>query len=337
MKIKNSVSSISPDVSVIIMCVALLIACPMRIFQMLKNMDSTTGFFNNYSSISIIVFYAILAVAVVLIVLFAFLSARIPASIAPTGRRIPLGIVSLVFSATLFYDAIQNYLPSINSSATIVQNVKSISTLHHVHAIFAFISCCYFIVFAVSYISGNSFHKKLKLLSLAPLVWAIVNILERVTVIISIMRVSELFLEVLGLLFLMAFFLSFARVVSNVNSKGTMWSVIACGCAATMFILTYSIPRVMLMATGNSESIVDGYGVNLTFIACALFIVVFIVTVLRSGYAVEDVEAMNEEIETQISELDEAQGIKDDIVTPVTDENGNIVISSSATDKNDEE
>lgn len=336
MKIKNSVSSISPDVSVIIMCIALLVACPLRIFQMLKNMDATTGFFNDYSAISIIVLYAIIALAVVMIVLFAFLSANIPASIAPAGRRIPLGIVSLIFSATLFYDAIQNYLPSSNSGATIVQNAKSISTLHHVHAIFAFISCCYFIVFAVSYISGNSFHKKLKLLSLAPLVWAIVNILERITVIISIIRVSELFLEVLGLLFLMGFFLSFARVVSNVDCKGTMWSIIACGCAATMFILTYSIPRVMLSVTGNSESIVDGYGVNFTFIACALFIIVFIVTVLRKGYAVEDVEAMNEEIDSQLSEADEDENNQDKIVTPVTDENGNIVISSGVSDNKEE-
>lgn len=191
-------------------------------------------------------------------------------------------------------------------------------------------------MFAVSYISGNSFHKKLKLLSLAPLVWAIVNILERITVIISIIRVSELFLEVLGLLFLMGFFLSFARVVSNVDCKGTMWSIIACGCAATMFILTYSIPRVMLSVTGNSESIVDGYGVNFTFIACALFIIVFIVTVLRKGYAVEDVEAMNEEIDSQLSEADEDENNQDKIVTPVTDENGNIVISSGVSDNKEE-
>lgn len=335
MKIKNSVHSISPDVSVILMCVALLVACPIRIFQMLKNMDATTGFFKDYSSISIIILYAVLAVVAILILGLSFLSARIPAALAPKGKRIPLGLTALIFAATFFYDAIQNYLPSQNTTATIVQNAQSVSTLHHVQAVFAFLACCYFIVFAISYLSGNSFHKKLKILSLAPLVWAIVGVLERITVIISIMRVSELFLELCALVFLMVFFLSFARVVSEVNCKGSMWSVIACGCVSVMFILTYSIPRVMLMLTGNSDSLVDGYSVDFTAIGCALFIIVFAVTVLRSGYTVEDVEAMKEELSdvenVQETENDAVEGTEN--AQPVAaDSDGNILISSSASE-----
>ena len=295
-KIKNSVKAISPDVSVILMCVTVLVACPLRIFQMLKNMDATTGFFLDYSAISIVILYSLLAATALFILVFSFLSARIPAALAPAGRRVLLGLSSLIFSATLFYDAIRNYLPRQNQSATIVQNAQSLSTLHHVHAVFAFLSCCYFIVFAISYISGKSFHKKLKLLSLAPLGWAVIGVLERITVIISIMRVSELFLELCSLVALMVFFLSFARVVSDVNCKGSMWSVIACGCISVMFILTYSIPRVMLILTGNTDTIVSGYPVDFTVIGCALFIMVFIITVLRCGYTVEDVEAMNDEI-----------------------------------------
>lgn len=295
-KIKNSVKAISPDVSVILMCVTVLVACPLRIFQMLKNMDATTGFFLDYSAISIVILYSLLAATALFILVFSFLSARIPAALAPAGRRVLLGLSSLIFSATLFYDAIRNYLPRQNQAATIVQNAQSLSTLHHVHAVFAFLSCCYFIVFAISYISGKSFHKKLKLLSLAPLGWAVIGVLERITVIISIMRVSELFLELCSLVALMVFFLSFARVVSDVNCKGSMWSVIACGCISVMFILTYSIPRVMLILTGNTDTIVSGYPVDFTVIGCALFIMVFIITVLRCGYTVEDVEAMNDEI-----------------------------------------
>lgn len=334
-KIKNSVQSISPDVAVILMCVALLIACPIRIFQMLKNMDAVTGFFNDYSSISIIILYAVLAVVSVLILILSFLSARIPAALAPEGRHIPLGLTSLVFAATLFYDAIRNYLPSQNATATIVQNAQSVSTLHHAQAIFAFLACCYFIVFAISYISGNSFHKKLKILSLSALLWAITGVLERITVIISIMRVSELFLELCAVVFLMVFFLSFARVVSGINSEGSMWSVIACGCVSVLFILTYSIPRVMLMITGNSDSLVSGYPVDLTAIGCALFIIVFIVTALRCGYTVENVKAMNEEIE-EAQKAEDAEN-EQDMPSVETDSDGNVIISSSATEAESEE
>ena len=296
-KIKNSVQSISPDISVIIMCIALLVACPVRIFQMVKNMDTATGFFMDYSHTTITVLYAVLAVAAVLILALSFLSARIPAAIAPAGRRIPLGIASFLFSAGLFYDAIKNYIPSEEASATIVQNAKTVSLLSHAHAVLALLSCCYFLVFAISYISGSSFHKKLKILSLAPLAWAVVGVLERITVIISIMRISELFLELCALVFLMTFFLSFARIVSDVNGKESMWSTIACGIVSAMAILSYSIPRVMLHATYNSRYIVEGYPVDFAPLGCAVFIIVFVITVLRSGYSVEDVAKMNEELE----------------------------------------
>lgn len=320
MKIKNSVHSINPDVAVVLMCVGMLIACPLRIFQMLKNMDPTTGFYNDYESITIIILYALLAAISVLILALTYLSARVPAAKAPEGRRIPLGIASFIFAATLFYDAISGYYSTGESTATITQNIRSVSMMHHIQAIFAFLSCCYFIVMFVSYISGHSFHKKMKLLSLAPLAWTVVKILERITIIISIVRVSELLLEIFSLIFLMIFFLTFARVASDVNCKGSMWSVISCGCISTLLILTYSIPRLMLLFTGNEESLVSGYPLNFSDLGCALFILIFVITTLRCGYTVEDVEEMNAEIAEQQEKEAGAAAVE-------TNENGDVIIS----------
>ncbi len=331
MKIKNSVKGISPDASIIIMCLALLVACPIRIFQMIKHIEPTTGFFDDYSNITITILYAVLAVAAILTLILTFLSSRVPAAVAPKGRRIPLGVAAFLAAAGFFYDAIVSYLPSGESTATIVQNAQSVSALSHIQALSAFLSSCYFIVFAISYISGHSFHKKLKLLSLSPLVWAITSVLERITVIISIMRVSELFLELCGLVFVMMFFLSFARIASEVNGEDSMWSVIACGSVAALFILTYSIPRIMLAVTGNSDSLVTGYPINFAHICCAVFIIVFIVTVLRKGYTVEDVQAMNAELEAMAEE----QNIS--LTETGKDVDGNVIISKPEANTTDSE
>ena len=296
MKIKNSVQSISPDISIVLMCLALLVACPVRIFQMLKNIDSVTGFYTDFNSIMIYVLYGVLGVAALLILVLTFLSGRIPAAVPPNGRRIPLAAASFVLAATLFYDAISTYFFQKEATATIVQNVKSASTLSHVHALCALLASCYFVVFFISYLSGNDYYKKLKILSLTPVLWAIIKVLERITVIISIVRVSELLLELFAFVFLMVFFMAFARVASDVSSTGSMWSVISCGCIAALFILTYSIPRLMLTVTGNAESLVNGYPLVFADIGCVLFILVFVVTTLRKGYTVEDVEKMNAEI-----------------------------------------
>ncbi len=295
MKIKNSVRSISPDISILIMCFGILVACPLRIYQMLTNIDPVTGFFEDYSSVTVIIFYVVLAVAAFLILLLTFLSADVPASVMPQGRHIPLGISALVFAATLFYDGISSYIPSEESTATIVQNAQTINTLSHIQAIFAILSCCYFVVFFISCMAGKTYYKRLKLFALCPLVWCIVKVLERLTVIISVLRVSELLLEICALIFLMIFFMSFARVASDVNCKGSMWSVIACGCVASLVVLTYSVPRFMLVVTGNSDNLVDGYPLDIANIGAILFILVFVITALRSGYKVEDIEDMQSE------------------------------------------
>ncbi|MBR5233092.1 MAG: hypothetical protein IKW03_02675 [Clostridia bacterium] len=309
MKIKNSVKSINPDISIILMCFGLLVACPVRIFQMLRNIDPVTGFYINYESILTLVLYVVLGAAALFILLLSFLSARIPAAVAPKGRRIPLAFSSFVFAATMLYDALSAYFLKSEATATIIQNAKSVSSLQHFHALFAFLSSCYFVVFFISYITGNEYHKKLKILSLAPLAWAVIRVLERITVIISIVRVSELLLELSALVFMMIFFMSFARIASDVNCKGSMWSLISCGMITSMIVLTYSIPRLMLVVTGNSDSLVNGYPLNFADIGCVLFILIFVITTLRKGYAVEDIERMNKELaleKEQVEKLNEA-------------------------------
>lgn len=296
MKIKNSISSISPDISIILMCAGILVACPLRIFQMLRSIDPVTGFYDNYSSVSVIAFYSVLAVISLLVLILTYLSGKVPAALPPQGRKFGVFMTSLLFSATLLYDAIYNYIPRENETATIVQNSQSLSNLHHFHAVFALLACIYFLIFSISYIAGKPLYKSVKILSLTPLILCIIRVLERISVIISIVRVSELLLELCACVFLMLFFMTFARVASQINHKGSMWSVIACGSISAMFILAYSLPRVMLTVTGNADRLVSGYPLSYSDIACALFIIVFIITTLRSGYSVEDVEKMEAEL-----------------------------------------
>ncbi len=340
MKIKNSVQSISADISVVLMCVGILVACPMRIFQMLKNVDPATGFYINYDSVMIIILYAVLALVAVLILVLSYLSGRIPASIAPKGRQVPLAITSLVFALTLFYDSVSKYFVGTQETATIIQNTGSTSMIHHFRSLAAVLAGLYLIVLFISYISGNELYKKVKILSLMPLFWTLARILERITVVISIVRVSELLFEICALVFLMMFFMSFARVVSDVNSKGSMWSVIACGSVAAMFIMTFAVPRLMLTLTGNQESLVAGFPLNWADLGAVLFVLTFVVTSLRKGYSVEDVEKMNAEIEAAKATEEKIQQTVSSVQTiaeaGVVSQNGDVHFSSQSAVKDEE-
>ncbi len=340
MKIKNSVQSISADISVVLMCIGILVACPMRIFQMLKNVDPATGFYINYDSVMIIILYAVLALVAVLILVLSYLSGRIPASIAPKGRQVPLAITSLVFALTLFYDSVSKYFVGTQETATIIQNTGSTSMIHHFRSLAAVLAGLYLIVLFISYISGNELYKKVKILSLMPLFWTLARILERITVVISIVRVSELLFEICALVFLMMFFMSFARVVSDVNSKGSMWSVIACGSVAAMFIMTFAVPRLMLTLTGNQESLVAGFPLNWADLGAVLFVLTFVVTSLRKGYSVEDVEKMNAEIEAAKATEEKIQQTVSSVQTiaeaGVVSQNGDVHFSSQSAVKDEE-
>lgn len=340
MKIKNSVQSISADISVVLMCIGILVACPMRIFQMLKNVDPATGFYINYDSVMIIILYAVLALVAVLILVLSYLSGRIPASIAPKGRQVPLAITSLVFALTLFYDSVSKYFVGTQETATIIQNTGSTSMIHHFRSLAAVLAGLYLIVLFISYISGNELYKKVKILSLMPLFWTLARILERITVVISIVRVSELLFEICALVFLMMFFMSFARVVSDVNSKGSMWSVIACGSVAAMFIMTFAVPRLMLTLTGNQDSLVAGFPLNWADLGAVLFVLTFVVTSLRKGYSVEDVEKMNAEIEAAKATEEKIQQTVSSVQTiaeaGVVSQNGDVHFSSQSAVKDEE-
>lgn len=340
MKIKNSVQSISADISVVLMCVGILVACPVRIFQMLKNVDPATGFYINYDSVMIIILYAVLALVAVLILVLSYLSGRIPASIAPKGRQVPFAITSLVFALTLFYDSVSKYFVGTQETATIIQNTGSTSMIHHFRSLAAVLAGLYLIVLFISYISGNELYKKVKILSLMPLFWTLARILERITVVISIVRVSELLFEICALVFLMMFFMSFARVVSDVNSKGSMWSVIACGSVAAMFIMTFAVPRLMLTLTGNQESLVAGFPLNWADLGAVLFVLTFVVTSLRKGYSVEDVEKMNAEIEAAKATEEKIQQTVSSVQTiaeaGVVSQNGDVHFSSQSAVKDEE-
>lgn len=340
MKIKNSVHSISADISVVLMCIGILVSCPMRIFQMLKNIDPATGFYIDYDSVMIIILYAVLALVAVLILVLSYLSGRIPASIAPKGRQVPLAFTSLVFALTLFYDSVSKHFAGTQETATIIQNTGSTSMLHHFRSLAAVLAGLYLIVLFISYISGNELYKKVKILSLMPLFWTLARILERITVVISIVRVSELLFEICALVFLMLFFMSFARVVSDVNSKGTMWSVIACGSVAAMFIMTFAVPRLMLTLTGNQESLVTGFPLNWADLGAVLFVLTFVVTSLRKGYSVEDVEKMNAEIEAAKATEEKIQHAVSSVQTiaeaGVVSQNGDVHFSSQSAVKDEE-
>lgn len=92
-------------------------------------------------------------------------------------------------------------------------------------SIFGIIACVYFIVFALSYFNDKADFTSYKVLALAPLFWAMCKMITRFMTKISFINVSELMLEMLELALVMLFFMSFAKISSDVADKGEFKSL----------------------------------------------------------------------------------------------------------------
>ena len=80
MKLKGSVKAIFPDAALIVFCLGILAACPIRVYQILKLIEPSTGFYSNTSDWSVITLYTILFVCTAVILVFSYLSKNIPAA-----------------------------------------------------------------------------------------------------------------------------------------------------------------------------------------------------------------------------------------------------------------
>lgn len=295
-KIKGSVSSINPDAALLLFCFGILLACPVRVYQILKLIETETGFYSDVNNWSVIALYAILGAVAAIVFLFSYLSKNIPAAVMPEKKKIPLGIVSVIMSLSFLTDIVTQASilreasggAGISYYGNIFGFLRATQTLQNgLEIVFAVLSCIYMLVFAVSFLTGNKLYDKVKVLALSPFAWCIFRIFARITKKISFIQVSDLLFEIIGITFLMIFFFTFARVASNVNCENSMWSTFACGISSALVMLTYSIPRLMLMITGNADRISAGTSFEICDIAAAVFIIVFLITMLRSGYALE--------------------------------------------------
>ncbi|NLX78492.1 MAG: hypothetical protein GXY95_01230 [Clostridiales bacterium] len=293
MKLKGSQNAIHPDALLILFAIASLFLLPLRTYQLIKIVDPQTGFFTDGANPTIIILYTIIALVTFILLAASFLSANIPASIPPSGKKRPLGIVSAVFAVSFLVDAIVQITSVVvmfgDKTETSLPTLTARNAWFPValQAFFALVSTVYFIAVAISYISGKTSYTNNRLMALAPLLWTFCRMIYRFMRAISFVRVSELLLEICAIAFLIIFFMTFARISSDVNRKGTMWIIFGAGLPAAMLLLCVSVPRIVLVLTGNSKMLVNHSPLEYADFPAALFIIAYILTVLRSGYKTE--------------------------------------------------
>lgn len=292
MKIKNS-KNINFKAFIIPWFVAVIILVPVRFYQLLTIVDGEVGFYKN-TDFTVYLMYALVAIFVIGFIAMAFLSKKAAQPNVDIKDNRVLGFFSIVTAILLLYNLLvqaagfmkivvqysQMYLVNNYSLGQYLLKFGGVSRAFEV--IFLLLSAIYFILFGVSCLGGKINVSNLRLLALSPLLWSIFRMLTKLVRAISYIRISDLFYEIIMVLFTMLFFMAFAQVTANVNPKGIEWKVTGYGLVAALMALVCNLPRLFMVLIGKADMLCPDAPVELWDIALAVFIVLFIANIFKN-------------------------------------------------------
>lgn len=256
---------------------AVLIAVPLRVYQYFKLINPETGFYDS-KDFSIVVVYAVLAVAMFACIAFSYIKHK-SIKVVTIGKdsKIFIGVSMLmalgvaVDSFGMFSDYLSLYSEGTNGYINMSDYISAQGgSIMLIQAIFGIISAIYFAVAGISSLNKTN-APKLKLLAVFPVAWCIFRLLIRFKRTISFVNVSDLLLEMFMIVFVMMFLLALAQVNSKIDEKTVFWKLFAYGCPAVMFSLVCFLPRFILIITGNSDLVNPTYLPNFSDFTFAVY------------------------------------------------------------------
>ncbi len=289
-KIKGSSSAVKMKYLLFVFAAAVLVALPTRVYQLLALVDASNGFYKE-SDVTVPVLYAVVVVFGLLFLVLSFISKEVPSPKLPTGKNPILGIASFIITAGLGWDmfkTLSDIIPVNQGNATIFMSLLKTNlaerggTFAILEFIFAFFAIIYFIVFGISHLNGKASYKEFKLLALSPLCWAMTGLVTKLMNAISFVKVSELLFEIFMFVFVMLFFLTFARISSGVFTEDSMWGIYGYGLTASLLAAIVTIPRIIISLVGLDA--VEGYEFDFSHLTVLVFVLAYVFASLGVGF-----------------------------------------------------
>ncbi|MEG1244714.1 MAG: hypothetical protein RSD17_07760, partial [Oscillospiraceae bacterium] len=145
-------------------------------------------------------------------------------------------------------------------------------------------------------------------LALSPIIWGLCRIIQRFIEPISFKNVSELLLQMLMLVFMLIFFLSLARIASNVNCEKSTRVLFSSGLCAALLAFTTAVPSAIVMVMGKSKLLYSQFPITFADIFVAVFIVVLLLDTMPTKSEIEQMSKPDVELVEQTEEeLEEPQ------------------------------
>lgn len=261
----------------------LLAILPLRLYQLMSLIEQDTGFYTNASHWSVTALYILLGVLCVAFVALGFTAQDIPLEDLPKKKNPVLAGAAGLFSIGLFSEFILRLIDAFNlfTSSEEKWGMTQMSSkmggiVLFLHSALALAACFYFLIYACTLMGNGLDYRSFPMLAVMPALWLMLRLIERFLQPMNYRNVSEIFLELFTLVFMLLFFWYFARVSSNLDAEKKMNRCYAFGIPAAMFIFVASVPRLVLLLCGWKAFLVKGSPVQWCDLAAAVFLLCYL-------------------------------------------------------------
>lgn len=272
----KSITKSGFGIGILIFAAAAIIALPVRTLQFFTVLETDTGFFTEYDW-SVYILATVCAAAILAFLVLGFAKRKTFDYSLEAAKRPGQGILSFTAAVSLLMNAVDVFVKITNQNIP-ADDSKTTNLVLGLQAVFALLSAIYFIALGSSYLSGKSNGSEYRLISLAPVIWSVFRLVFRFTRTISYIRVSDLMLEMIMLVFFILFFMAFAQVNSRVEPEKKEWKIAAYGLSAALIALLCFVPRFIVMITGNADLLHEQSPAEYCDFGIALFIISAVIT-----------------------------------------------------------
>lgn len=296
----------------IVLGAGLAVLVPLRLYHLFfLTEEDKSGFFTNVNA-SVYIFYSLLALFAIVLYALVSVTDKVTASKSVRGKSKSLTIGAGLFALGLAYDvavssstfikSFLSYSSGINLMTYLFSNGMFAVALEAVCGLFA---CIYFILFALSYSDGKTTYYDYKFLAIMPLFWSMFRMVHRFMTKISFSMVADLLIELFTLAFMMLFFMSFARISSQICQKNEMRKAMKYGVVAAFGALLLGITRLAVTVCGKSNLLAAEFDFIPADLFFGIFAVLYIDACSKTGRDASEDDLLPDAYEEPANEIDD--------------------------------
>lgn len=241
----------------------------LRIYQLLKTIDPTNGFYDNqYSVFTSVILIVFGACCLLLLLASRFLIHKSKTPLHLPRKNTALGMASLLVAAGLIVDVVIE-IRRLSSAMVQYKNVLYLLSLITIVAAICFFFIGYRLLCGKGIAPG---------LSIVVLIWSTLRLFIRYTVEFNgAAIISENIYDIFALCGMMMFFLYQSHICASLdNTKAARW-IYGFGLVGSMFCFLVTIPRMALMVTGNAGQLTHSSVPSFGNLAIGIYILVFLI------------------------------------------------------------